>query len=43
MDKIVQVGKINLKSIPAMKGQKLPNNPSYFFVKGSIEDFSEYK
>lgn len=43
MERIVKVGKINLKNIPAMKGQKLPKNPSYFFIKGSIEDFSEYK
>lgn len=39
----MKVGKINLKSIPAMKGQKLPKNPVYFFVKGSIQDFVEYK
>ena len=26
-----------------MKGQKLPKNPTYFFIKGSIQDFSEYK
>lgn len=26
-----------------MKGQKMPKNPSYFFVKGSIENFSEFK
>jgi hypothetical protein len=30
------VGKISLNNIPAMKGQKMPKNPSYFFVKGSI-------
>lgn len=37
------MGKINLKKIPAMKGQKLPKNPSYFFIKGAISDFVEYK
>jgi hypothetical protein len=40
LEGVVKVGKINLKKIPAMKGQKLPKNPSYFFVKGTITDFS---
>lgn len=37
------MGKINLKNVPLLKGQKLPKNPSYFFIKGSMTDFEQYK
>lgn len=37
------MGKINLKNVPLLKGQKLPKNPSYFFIKGSMTDVEQYK
>jgi hypothetical protein len=43
LEGIVKVGKIHLKKIPAMKGQKLPKNPSYFLIKGEITNFVEFK